>query len=715
MPRVPQLDNFSVAPQRFDAPQFQASTPSVDPGAQMQSFGQAADKLGGTLAAIDNEALARANALRVDDAINQAREASMRLAYDKDAGYTNARGRLALERESGKPLSAEYLEQLDKHLSGIADGLGNDAQRAAFRAKANDLRVSFEGGVRRHESQEFQTYALSVREGTIANRMQEIGLNYNDPAKVDEAIVSIRAAAYDMATLTGKSAEWAEAQSRKSVSNAHKTALAAALDRNDVVFADKYLAKYGKDMDADDLLQARGLITKEMDLRVGVSAAADVVERAAPKMYAPDFERVVNITMQTESGGRRYGPDGKLLESSAGAKGEMQVMDATNGDPGFGVRPAKDNSPEERARVGRDYLAAMVREYDGDLAKAWAAYNAGPGALNEAIKRAEQSAKLAAKDPAINAHTWLDFMPAETRAYVTKNVAAYGAGGGQGEAPTLDALKTELRARPELAGNPARLKAAEAEVEARFKEKQAAIKAREEQGVAQAMRVLAQNGGDFNALPPAVRAMIPPTKLDDVMGFGKRIRDGLDETDLGLYAKLSSNPGALAAMTDDQFFSLRGRLSDGDFKHFAKDRAKARTGETKNTAADLPTTAIKASLDNRLRMIGMDPTPKDGSSEAARVGAIRQFIDRYVLAAQAEAGKKFTDAEVDRHVDALFMRAVKTEGVISDSLKPMMGIDLDDIPDGDKAAIKSALAKRGHTDPTDAQILNIYWLGQTKR
>ena len=106
-------------------------------------------------------------------------------------------------------------------------------------------------------------------------------------------------------------------------------------------------------------------------------------------------------------------------------------------------------------------------------------------ALNEAIKRAEQSAKLAAKDPAIKAHNWLDFMPAETRAYVTKNVAAYGAGGGQGEAPTLDALKTELRARPELAGNPARLKAAEAEVEARLKEKQAAIKAREEQGVAQ--------------------------------------------------------------------------------------------------------------------------------------------------------------------------------------------------------------------------------------
>ena len=36
----------------------------------------------------------------------------------------------------------------------------------------------------------------------------------------------------------------------------------------------------------------------------------------------------------------------------------MQVMDATNRDPGFGVLPAQDDSPEERARVGRDYLQA---------------------------------------------------------------------------------------------------------------------------------------------------------------------------------------------------------------------------------------------------------------------------------------------------------------------------------------------------------------------
>lgn len=117
---------------------------------------------------------------------------------------------------------------------------------------------------------------------------------------------------------------------------------------------------------------------------------------------------MVGITEQTESGGRRYGKGGGLTTSPKGARGEMQVMPGTQTDPGFGVRPAADNSPDELARVGRDYLGAMMRRYGGDPAKAWAAYNAGPGALDAAVKA--------------HGDGWLDHMPAETQAYVAKNM-----------------------------------------------------------------------------------------------------------------------------------------------------------------------------------------------------------------------------------------------------------------------------------------------------
>lgn len=90
----------------------------------------------------------------------------------------------------------------------------------------------------------------------------------------------------------------------------------------------------------------------------------------------------------------------------------MQVMPATARDPGFGLRPANPNDPADMNRLGREYRAVMQRRYGNDLAKMWAAYNAGPGRVDEAIRR--------------HGNNWLAAMPAETRAYVARNLRAVG-------------------------------------------------------------------------------------------------------------------------------------------------------------------------------------------------------------------------------------------------------------------------------------------------
>lgn len=126
------------------------------------------------------------------------------------------------------------------------------------------------------------------------------------------------------------------------------------------------------------------------------------------------------ITMQSESGGRDYDGSGNILTSSRGAQGRMQVMPGTQTDPGYGVRPAANNSPDELARVGRDYLDAMVAKYGGDMEKAWAAYNWGPGNLDAAI--------------AARGDNWMSAAPAETRNYVASNMAQLQ-GGAQPSSP----------------------------------------------------------------------------------------------------------------------------------------------------------------------------------------------------------------------------------------------------------------------------------------
>jgi soluble lytic murein transglycosylase len=90
----------------------------------------------------------------------------------------------------------------------------------------------------------------------------------------------------------------------------------------------------------------------------------------------------------------------------------MQVMPDTARDPGFGLQPANPNSPDDMNRLGRQYRAVMERRYGGDLRKMWAAYNWGPGNLDEAIRRFGEN--------------WMQAAPQETRDYVARNLRALG-------------------------------------------------------------------------------------------------------------------------------------------------------------------------------------------------------------------------------------------------------------------------------------------------
>ena len=162
-------------------------------------------------------------------------------------------------------------------------------------------------------------------------------------------------------------------------------------------------AGYDKIASQYDPLDPLGLALSTI-VPAGFGAAA---VRGARVKSAPTLKEVV---LGIESNGQRYAKDGSILTSPKGAKGEMQVMDNTNLDPGFGVRPAADNSLAERARVGSDYLDAMLKRY-GSEDKAMAAYNAGPGALDAALKKGGD---------------WLSHLPAETQAYVTKGMKRLG-------------------------------------------------------------------------------------------------------------------------------------------------------------------------------------------------------------------------------------------------------------------------------------------------
>ena len=109
-------------------------------------------------------------------------------------------------------------------------------------------------------------------------------------------------------------------------------------------------------------------------------------------------EQLLKAIEQVESGGRRD------AVSPKGARGRMQVMPATAKQPGYRVKPARDESEEEYTRVGKDYAMALLKNYGGDLEATLVAYNYGPGNANKWIASGRNKSDL----------------PKETRDYITK-------------------------------------------------------------------------------------------------------------------------------------------------------------------------------------------------------------------------------------------------------------------------------------------------------
>jgi len=83
----------------------------------------------------------------------------------------------------------------------------------------------------------------------------------------------------------------------------------------------------------------------------------------------PFIDNIIRI----ESSGR------DVVNSTTGATGPMQVLPSTLQNPGYNIEPAKNDSVEEKIRVGEEYFYAMVDKYNGDILLGTLAYNLGPG------------------------------------------------------------------------------------------------------------------------------------------------------------------------------------------------------------------------------------------------------------------------------------------------------------------------------------------------
>ena len=696
MPVVPLPDGQQA--RLGGVPQGRIVAPQIDDtGArQTMAFGGALQELGGAAGRIAADMQAQADEVRITDALNRVKEQALTLQHDKDVGYLSVKGRDAFERADGKPLEVVYGEQLGNTISDLAGGLANDRQRAAFVKAAGGIAVNFRGGVQEHERREYIGYQASVSEGVISTAQRDIALNWSNPDAVQAAIQRTQGEVYRQAKLMGKSAEWQEATSRKLTSDAHKLAAMSALEKGDVDFADAYLRKHSDGMEADDLFQVRKQVDEFASVRLGVAkadaifaAGADGAQRAS-QAAAPggSFDRMVEITLHSESRNRDYDKSGKVITSPAGARYAMQVMPETAKNPGYGIRPAADDSAAEWNRVGREKLAALLKRYGGDTARSWAAYNWGEGNVDNVIKA--------------HGANWLAHAPKETQDYVAANLRMLGSGGAPKPAKfdTLAALSA-LESDPSLARNPKAMQAARQQLEHKARLYDARTKEQADQVFSGVLQGLIQNGGDFNALPAGQKmalAQADPAKYDDAMRFADGLSKGKEpQTDWRLFYELSSDPATLRGVN---LMAVRDKLADTEFKQLMSMQQSA--GKEQNlTALQTP----MALVNQFAREAGINTTGKD-KKDAEKLGRITADVQANITAAEQAKGKKLTADEMRAVVAKSFVKVQVERPFWFNTEKPAVLVDPADrlvIPASERIKIVDALKRNGR--PTDEQTI----------
>ena len=137
--------------------------------------------------------------------------------------------------------------------------------------------------------------------------------------------------------------------------------------------------------------------------------------------YASKFGPLAAGMIHTESKGN---PN---AVSPVGAQGIVQIMPKTAAKPGYGMSPIdlKNTTPEEQIRWGMEYRSRIQKAHGFTEDQATAAYNAGAGKVQQAIKQAKDSGG-----------NWLSYLPKETRNYVPRvnKATAQYANGGSGAA-----------------------------------------------------------------------------------------------------------------------------------------------------------------------------------------------------------------------------------------------------------------------------------------
>lgn len=658
MPKVPTYERTETLRPAFR----QGIDVRATPEAFGSAIGGAVQQAGRAIGQVA-DAAAKIQAFDDENAAKDADNAFANWARERmygDGGFLTTEGRNAVE---GRAAFEKEVEAKRKEFgASLKPGAAQMYQRAS---QARTMQIGQQSIV--HTANERKEWFRETSDARRIGFANDALANYQNPALIQKNIAAGLLELDNRGTLEGWSPEELGRQKATYSSGVHSGVVTSLADSNPIA-ADKYLKDNSAAFLPADALKLKGMLeaplrTARTDAWLQSAISGGPTTDFAATQNGTLVDQMVPITVKSESAGN---PN---AVSPKGARGLMQVMPGTSRDPGFGLRPSNGTAADD-VRVGKEYLGAMMSRYNNDPAKAWAAYNAGPGALDKAMKD--------------NGAGWLAAMPKETRDYVAKNMKALGTSSASGEAGS-SAWLGNLYKKADAIRDPEDRDAAYAAIDRWYNRQQRVTSAGRQQVVDDLeKRMIADPSFDPKTLPVSMQQVIGMSGMNALQGWhDAKIADGKVKTDPitldGLLQEQVFDPEGFARK---DLMPYRGKLSDSDYMSLRskqRDAVADLTNSMKTGAVYKDAFTVAEEFYSAAGVVtgnsAKAKTEANLTRKAQFNGAVRDEVDEFIQ----KNKRKPTYDEMRTIASALTIKVIGSETRSSWSPARMFDDDQDDV------------------------------------
>lgn len=223
--------------------------------------------------------------------------------------------------------------------------------------------------------------------------------------------------------------------------------------------------------------------------------------------------------------------------------------------------------------------------------------------------------------------------------------------------------------------------------------------------------------GSYDAVPRSVLSNMSASQKQNLANWADKLRKGEPATtDLNTFYDLelmAGNPATRKKFLQTNLLDHRNKLSDTDFKRFAKMQADAKKS---GSSKELDGIETKNSIINgALAEADIDVGRSASSSEIKQANLFRREVDKLVVERQDASGKKITNEELRQITSNLMVEVISDKGFFFDTKKKVFELTrddtalvrFDDVPEDEVNAIRRTLNSR-NIPATDDNILKMY-------